>query len=376
MARIAERGGSLMKAPRSNRAWISLVTALLVIAVSPAVAEPYLAVQKGMQCSACHSNPAGGGKRNSYGNVFAQMELPATRIGSGDLWTGQVTEWLAVGGNLRGSFEAIDTPNRKNTSEFQVNRGTIYAEAILIPGRLSVYVDQQFAPDASQNREAYVRLNGKNGKMFAVAGQFYLPFGLRLQDDTAFVRLATSINFTNPDRGLQLGYEAGPWSTIASVTNGSGGGREIDSGKQVSLVSSYVQEGWRAGVSANFNDADAGDRTMFGLFAGLKTGAISWLAEVDQISDDLSPGVTQDAIAGLIEANWLIRKGHNLKFSHEYLDPNDDLSEDHQVRNSLVWEYTPMQFFQARIGLRSYDGVPQVDVQNRDVFFAEFHGFF
>lgn len=365
-----------MKAPLSIRGWIGLLTAFLVISVSPAVAEPYLAVQKGMQCSACHTHPAGGGKRNSYGNVFSQTELPAMRIGNGDLWTGEITQWLAVGGNLRGSFEAIDTPNRKNTSEFQVNRGTIYAEATLIPGRLSVYVDQQFAPDASQNREAYVRLNGKNGKLFAAAGQFYLPFGLRLQDDTAYVRLATAINLTNPDRGLQIGYEAGPWSTIASVTNGSGGGREIDSGKQVSLVSSYVQEAWRAGVSANFNDADAGDRTMFGLFAGLRTGPITWLAEIDQISDDLSTGVTQDAIAGLIEANWLIRKGHNLKFSHEYLDPDDDVSEDHQVRNSLVWEYTPMQFFQTRIGLRSYDGIPQVNTQNRDVFFAEIHGFF
>ena len=114
---------------------------------------------------------------------------------------------------------------------------------------------------------------------------------------------------------------------------------------------------------------------MFGLFAGLN-GAISWLAEVDQISDDLSRGVTQDAIAGLIDANWLIRKGHNLKFSHDYLDPNDDQSEDHQVLNSLVWEFTPMQFLQARIGLRSYDSIPQVDTQNRDVFFAEIHAFF
>lgn len=42
----------------------------------------------------------------------------------------------------------------------------------------------------------------------------------------------------------------------------------------------------------------------------------------------------------------------------------------------LVWEFTPMQFLQARIGLRSYVGIPQVDTQNRDVFFAEIHAFF
>lgn len=360
----------------SKGGWHSLIAICLLFSLGPAAAEPYLAIQKGVQCSACHSHPGGGGKRNAYGNVFGQSELPASRIGDGVFWTGDVSKWLSVGGNLRGGFEAIDTPSQSDASEFRVNRGTIYLEATLVPGRLSVYVDQQIAPDASQNREAYVRVNGKNGKLFAAAGQFYLPFGLRLQDDTAFVRLATAINFTNPDRGLQVGYEAGPWSTIVSLTNGSGGGRETDSGKQLSFVTNFVRDGWRAGVSANFNNADAGDRSMFGVFGGLRTGAIAWLAEIDQVSDDLPSGARRDAIVGLLEANWLIRKGHNLKLSHEYLDPNDDLSEDHQVRNSLVWEYTPMQFLQARIGLRSYDGIPQVDSQNRDMLFAEIHGFF
>jgi hypothetical protein len=199
---------------------------------------------------------------------------------------------------------------------------------------------------------------------------------LRLQDDTAFVRLATGINFTNPDRGIQFGYTSGPWSTIASITNGTGGAREIDSGKQLSVVSSYAQSKWRVGVSANVNDADTGDREMYGLFAGLNTGPIAWLAEADLIQDDLPGGVTRDTIAGLVEGNWMFRKGHNLKVSYEYLDPNDDISEDHQVRYSVVWEYTPMQFLQGRFGIRSYDGIPQDDLQNRDQFFAELHGFF
>ncbi len=100
-----------------------------------------------------------------------------------------------------------------------------------------------------------------------------------------------------------------------------------------------------------------------------------WLAELDFISDDLPGGSSQDAIAGLIEGNWLYRKGHNLKVSYGYLDPNDNISEDHQVRGSLLWEYTPIQFLQGRFGVRLYDGVPQASIQNRDEFFAEIHGF-
>ncbi len=221
-----------------------------------------------------------------------------------------------------------------------------------------------------------MRIKGGSGKFFLAAGQFFVPYGLRLQDDSAFVRLTTGINFFIPDRGIQVGYESGSWSTIASVTNGSGGGGEVDKGKQFSLVSTFVRPSWRAGVSANTNNAAAGDREMFGVFTGVKTGPIVWLAEIDQITDDISPGVSQEAIAGLVEANWMFRKGHNLKISYDFLDPDDIVSGDRQTRVSLIWEYTPMQFLQGRFGLRSYDGIPTVDAQNRDVFFAEMHGYF
>jgi hypothetical protein len=115
---------------------------------------------------------------------------------------------------------------------------------------------------------------------------------------------------------------------------------------------------------------------MQNVFLGLRTGQVAWLAEADLITDDLPSGVEQDAIAGLLEANWLFRQGHNLKASYEYFDPDDDADEDHQVRWSLVWEYTPVQFLQGRAGVRLYDGIPQVDLQNRDVYFVEIHGFF
>lgn len=48
-------------------------------------------------------------------------------------------------------------------------------------------------------------------------------------------------------------------------------------------------------------------------------------------------------------------------------------SKDEQDRVSLVWEYMPMQFVQARLGLRYYDGIPQNPVQNRQEAFAELH---
>lgn len=354
---------------------LKLAVALLAtVAGTDAVGEPWLAVSKGMHCSSCHANPAGGGKRTAYGNAFAQTELPARAAASEEIWTGEIARWLAVGADLRAGYQYVDVPNSEATSEFDITRGNLYVEATVIPGRLSVYVDQQLAPGSSLNREAYARLNG--GAFYLMAGQFYLPYGLRLQDDTAFIRQVTGINFTSPDRGIQAGYERGPWSAQASLTNGTAGGTETDSGKQASLLASYVGRRWRAGLSFNFNDADAGDRQMQNVFLGLKTGPVVWLAEVDLVSDDLPAGTERDSIPGLLEANWMFRDGHNLKISYEYFDPDKDVSEDHLERWSGVWEYTPMPFLQVRLGVRLYDGIPQNDFQNRDIFFAEVHGFF
>ena len=105
---------------------------------------------------------------------------------------------------------------------------------------------------------------------------------------------------------------------------------------------------WRAGVSVNANDSDAGDRQMQNVFFGLRTGPIAWLAEVDWINDEFVTGAERDSLAGLIEGNWLFRRGHNLKISYDYFDPDTDFDEDHQTRYSALWEYSPMQFLQSR----------------------------
>lgn len=338
-------------------------------------AEPYIAVDKGLQCSACHTHAAGGGKRTAYGSIYAQTELSSwVDEKDGEYWNGQVNAWLAVGGNLRSQFEYSDADGEEDRSSFEVSRGNLYIEASMLRNKLSVYIDQQVAPGGSINREAYVLLKGQSFRL--TAGQFYLPYGWRLQDDSAFVRRATGINFTNPDRGIQLGYEGSRWSHAVSVTNGTGGGSEADNGKQVSLMTSYLAGPWRLGVSANHNDADAGDRTMANLFGGIRTGPIAWLFEVDAIRDELPGGEDQDALAGLIEGNWRWRRGHNLKLTYEYFDPDDDLSEDHETRWSLLYEWTPLPFLQARFGARLTDSPPNTSAANRELVFAEIHGFF
>jgi hypothetical protein len=115
---------------------------------------------------------------------------------------------------------------------------------------------------------------------------------------------------------------------------------------------------------------------VFGLFAGLRTGPVAWLGEADLVQDQGFPEGERTLAGALAEADWLIRRGHNLKFTAEYLDPDRSVNEDQQTRWSLVYEFTPIPFVQLRAGFRRYRGIPQNDLDNRRLTFLELHGFF
>ena len=360
----------------------AIVAALLCFAAlcGDAHAEPYLAVRTEFKCVMCHVDPSGGGMRNAFGNAWARNELARETVAIGESgddagWTGELNRWVAAGGDLRTGLDYVDTPGEEEQSELAVSRATVYAALRAIPNLLTVYLDEQVAPGGATARQAFALLTPADGRFSVKAGKFFLPYGLRLQDDTAFVRQVTGVNFDTPDNGVELGLELPRWSAQLAATNGTAGGGENDTTKQTSLLASYVRSFWRIGVSYNYNNADLGDREMQGVFAGLRTGPVAWLAEVDLVTDDTASG-ERERYASLFEGNWLIRDGHNLKVSYEYFDPDDDTDEDERERYSVVWEMSPMQHLQSRIGLRFYNSVPDDDAGNRDELFAELHVYF
>jgi hypothetical protein len=355
---------------------VSALGVLLALA-GAASAEPYLAAQMGLKCVQCHVNPTGGGMRNAYGNVFTQTQLAAKKIGAEeDLWTGSISKFFSVGGNARANWNFADIPNQERSNDFAVEEARAYLDFSVIPNRLSVYIDQRFAPGNSTNLEANVRYWLKENEYYVKAGRLYLPFGYRLEDDTAFVRGVSGINMQTPDEGIEFGLEKGNISAQFALSNGAGGGGEVDDGKQFTTRVEYVKTRWRLGASAVSNNTDVGDRLGVGVFAGFVAGPVTLLAEVDYIDDDSVGLEGRKFMASFAEANWKVRQGHNLKLSFEVLEPDNDVDEDEQQRASLVYEWSPIQFVQIRAGVRVYDGIPQSDIQNRKTGFVQLHGFF
>lgn len=336
-------------------------------------AEPFLAVENGFQCGQCHISPTGGGLRNSYGTLFSQTELPARVSSSENLWLGEFAERFSVGSDIRVSLRQVDIDDVDTSSDFATDRITVYLAAKL-NDRISIYLDQKVAPDSSTNRAAWIKLN-LSDSFYVRAGKMVLPFGWRLEDDSAFIRQLSNINFNTADNGVEVGYINNGWNFHLAATNGTGGAPEIDDDKQVSFMGSYVRPGWRVGISVNENNSDTLDRTMVGVFAGLKTGPISWLLEYDEIEDSLSGLPDMELSLAFVEANIRIAQGHYLKLSAETAMYNEGFIAD-QDRYSIEYQYFPLSFTQLRFGARTYDSDNPDPFLNRDELFLQLHVFF
>ena len=340
-----------------------------------AAAEPYLAARSGQKCAACHVNPTGGGKRTEFGAAYGFTELPATDDGM-SVVNGRFNEYFAMGGNLRFNYQYRDIPDADPNSEFDTARGSLYLQVDPLPNRLTLYADHDFA--LGRTREVYALMWNADKDMYLKAGRFFLPFGYRYEDDTSFVRSVSGISMTSADNGVEAGLERGPWSLHAALSNGSSGGSENDTGKQLSLNVHYVQPGWRAGAGLNRNDAaGSDDKDMLALFGMLRLGGMEWLAEIDLIEDSVAAtGAGRRGYASLLEVNRRLRPGHNLKLTLAYYEPDADVAEDEQNRASLVWEYSPLPLVQWRLGYRAADGIPQNPSQNTDLLFGQLHTWF
>lgn len=351
--------------------------ALAILVATRAHAEPYIATREGFKCEVCHVNPTGGGLRTDFGDVFAQTQLPAKRVRSDwGLWTGHVTQWLRVGGDLRYNATFTHVPGASTVNHLEMQQTRVYAEAEVIPNRLLFYTDEQVAPGSPVNHEAYALYWSANHDWYVKAGRMYLPFGFRFEDQSAFVYDVSTFSMYAPEDGVELGWLGGHWDAQFDISNGNFADRFLARGRGYGLQMSYVMSGWRVGLAANDQDFPVGRRHVYGLFGSTRTGPVVWLGELDAIENEF--GSTRDTTqaAILLEGDWLIAPGNNLKLTMERYDPERSVPNNGEARWSLVYELTPVQFVQLRAGVRDYYGPTAIPGERSRLIFVQLHGFF
>ncbi len=244
-------------------------------------AEPYLAVQTGSPMHGVSCEPYGRRHAQHVRPDLGTDPAPEKRVDTGEPWTGELSRFFAVGGNVRASGSYTDIPNQKSLTSFDIDSARPYLDVRAIPDRLSIYVDQKVAPGGSTNNEAYARLSFANQRYYVKAGQLYLPYGIRLQDDSPFTRQVTGINFATPDRGVEVGFERARHGRRSSPSpTAQRAGRQRQMASSTASRTEYVRPMRRLGASFNLNQSvdgtnngiPIGKRQMQNIFAGLRTG--------------------------------------------------------------------------------------------------------
>lgn len=352
---------------------IFIATCLLTIGA--AKAEPYLAIKNNMKCSACHVNPLGGGMRTSFGNIYGHTQLPQKVGDFSSAEMGKINSFLGLGGDLRYNAEHSGDDADNSSSTFKIDSAQLYIAITPKGSGLTLYLDQQVAPGAAVNREAYLQYNFA-GQHYIKAGKMYSPFGLRIEDDSALVRQVSGFNFDSSDNGVELGLEFEQATVNFFITNGTTAVSNDDDNFQYGVRAEKIFSNFRLGSTAVLNSSDDADRQLFNLYGGVHWGDFTLLGEVDWINTERVLGSDLSQLVGLIEMNYQWMQGLNLKITAEYFDPDNDIDENHQNRFSLVTEYTPISNLQLRAGVRVSEGIPQQPQRSNEKFFLQAHVYF
>lgn len=375
-----------------------------------ASAEPYFAVREGQKCSACHVNMTGGGMRTSfvsahakeilrYPNWLPELTKPA------DYFTGEINQYVGIGADLRVDMTATmqDNPGadgrvdnnvafRGTLDEFDINvdQATTYLNVNLIPDLLSVYLDQRWAPSLD-TREAWA-MALLPWDVYLKAGKMFLPYGLQLQDDTAFIRggrngsATTGFSFNVSQPAFELGWEPGPVSFAAAVSQGVVDDRDVQgTGTLYALFTDVpVVRSVLLGTSGTYAGTSDGSNSWFGLFTGFNLGRFTYLGEVDWGWFDLvAPTTNQRVKPGTFitysEGNYLLFDWLNMKVAFDYADYDGSLprqGSDAENRVSVGFEPFLARFLQTRFFYRCSNGIETNASHNQDLWIFELHAFF
>jgi hypothetical protein len=363
---------------RCLRVLVVLIVLAAVTSVEVA-AEPYIALREGLKCSTCHVNHTGGGMRNGYGALFSSTEISPLLEEMSEAaldFSADLGPSISVGADFVASNEtttASGGSNRQNT--FAVESGNLYIHARLLPGRMSLYIDETLAPGGAASREAFMLLEGLPASGYAKIGRMLLPYGIRMWDDDAFVRRVTGFNFDNQDLGVELGFEPGPLSLAVAVSNGTQGGRDNDASKQLSSVATWWQGPIALGASFAYNSPPGGEQLVYGPFASASFGPLTWTGEADWIAETSVAGDNDQFVAFTSLDLW-VRQAINVRAAFDFHDPFDSVSEDERSRVSLGVEAFLTPFLTGSVVYRLRDSVPQDPSGNADGFGFSLHTHF
>jgi len=356
----------------------AFMLAFVILAPTAARAEPLWAARTGLGCASCHMNRTGGGGRTAYGAGYGAQTLPWKKLAPGHgLFDGAIGDRVRVGLDARGGYLATFRDAEPYIGEAVFSGADLYLGVDLLKDRLLFYLDEHVAPGGATAREAFALYAFDRAGFYVKVGKFFVPFGLRLQDDEAASRRWTGFTFDSADIGVEAGMDDGRWTTAFSITNGTSGGAEADNGKEYSWTGARLFTLGRFGLSASTNDFPAGaHRSVAGAYGTFLAGPIVVLTEADVIHEDDGTNPERRGGAGHLEVDGLIHAGLTLRLFGGAGDLNRDDSTGRLTQWGVGADWTPLPGLQVRALYRARTGPSSVPAARDDQALLEVHAYF
>jgi hypothetical protein len=238
------------------------------------------------RCSQCHYSPAGGGLINNYGRDAAGEDL-STWEADGSFLHGAIDlpKSLALGfdgrysvlvqnvGEAQGATVAYFPMQADGYARLQVGSALSLYGALGYRGQARAVSEPLGAgaaiPIAGRfiSREHYLMYRPEAMGIYARAGRFFAPFGLRLAEHYAYVRRDTGYNLLEETYSLSIGYLQAGWELhvtgfIPDVARNLGGN---ETGGAL-LYERRVGDSNAIGLSGRYGKSDDMARLVGGVF--------------------------------------------------------------------------------------------------------------
>jgi hypothetical protein len=229
--------------------------------------------------------------------------------------------------------------------------------------------------------------------VYLKGGEMFLPYGLQIQDDNAFIRggrngsATTGFSFNVSQPAFQIGWEPGPLAIVGAVSQGAVDDRDVQvTGTVSSLFTDLpVVPNVLVGFSGSRVGPSGNETSQLGFFTGFSIGPFTYLGEVDfgHFSfTDSSTGkrVSTGTFITYSEGNYLLFDWLNMKVAFDYADYDGTLprqgSSNAENRFSVGFEPFLARFLQLRFFYRVSNGVSSIPDHNQGLWTGEMHIFF
>ncbi len=329
-------------------------------------ALPLYASREGKTCIACHHDPNGGGMRNDFGFLYGKNRHGQD---SESKWAKvtvdpRINDWIALGMDTRVLYIASHTSGGPTlgTSTFfpmqgQLNIAVTPHDYLTIVSSHGIRID----PDQYEVRELYGLIHGLPDDLYVQVGRFRLPFGLRQDDHTSYIRTQDFLPYDSQldHAGIEVGMTGSKCFGQLSFTNPTG---TISSQRSQTLAGKVGMGGQllAAGISGfhQFQDNSlpiTDDR--WALYVMSTRRRITSIWEYGGGTRKYPSTFTRrsrNLYAAHGEVNYRASRGINLRAKYDYIVPDREYPAAYLRRYVLEADIVPVPFTEVKLSYREY----------------------